>query len=90
MNKYHVVDCSAPFSVSGTSCFYVPGGAYTWDDCRTQCQALGGDLAMIKTAAKQQEAREYLDVTVSGCSGKNLHQDQWQHCPSHQREDSQN
>ena len=62
-------DCRA----YGSSCFYTPPEEYTWEAGRAVCQSLCGDLAMIKTAEKQQEAREYLDGmwNISVCDGKN-------------------
>ncbi len=56
-----VVGCKAPFSLHGTSCFYATPDKYTWQDGRGKCQSLAGDLAMIKTAEKQQEAKEYIN-----------------------------
>ncbi len=58
--------CTAPFSLSGTSCFYAPPNRYTWQDGRLECQSLGGDLTMVKTAEKKQRAKEYLNFLCPG------------------------
>ncbi len=55
------IGCSAPFSIRGTSCLYVTSDGYSWDAGRTECQSLGGDMAMLKTGVKHQEAIDYLD-----------------------------
>ncbi len=49
------------------SCFYSPPDGYSWDAGRSECQSLGGDMAMLKTAEKQQEAKEYLDKLWTKC-----------------------
>ncbi len=56
-----IADCTAPFSISGSSCFYVLTTAMSWHNARAECLNLGADLAMIKTASKQQEMKDYLN-----------------------------
>ena len=67
--KYYFADCRAPFCEHGTSCFYAPPDGYDWEAGRAECQSLGGDLVMIKTAQKYQEVKEYLDERWTGCIG---------------------
>ncbi len=62
--------CKPPFSRHGKSCFCAPPDSYNWQDGRAECHSLGGDLAMIKTAEKQEEAKEYLDIIWEKCNSK--------------------
>ena len=72
-NQINVLGCNHPFSQHDRSCFYSPPDVFTWQDGRDECQSLGGDLAMIKTIDKQQDAKEYLDMiwATSDCGSKN-------------------
>ncbi len=47
------------------------GSLHKWQEGQDECQALGGYLAMIKTAEKQQKAKNYLDSIwmASKCQG---------------------
>ncbi len=71
----------APFIPCGRSCFYATPERYNWNAGRSECQLHGGDLVMIKTAEKQQEAKEYLDAIwdPAQCNGKK--QQQSYDCP---------
>ncbi len=74
-SEFPVSDCNAPLSKKGVSySFYSPEEKFDWCTGRNKCQQHGGDLAMIKTAEKQLEAREYLDEIweTSACNSESV------------------
>ncbi len=55
-----VSECPDPFQPSGSSCLFIPDVSVkaSWNNARSACIDLGGDLAILNTAQKHQDAQD--------------------------------
>ena len=57
----YVIECQTPYAYVGSSCLYLETDPYkkaNWTDARETCITLGGDLAILDTETKHQDAEQ--------------------------------
>ena len=61
----YVIECPAPFEQIGSSCLYLEtddGKKSKWSKARLECRALGGDLAILNTDERHQDAEDLVKM----------------------------
>ena len=69
MIKCLLSECPLDFSISGSTCYYVSSYQVDWDSAHTECENMGGQLAIIKSQDKQTEIEFYLE-NIADTPGK--------------------